>query len=185
MFDQLTELVQQYGNEAVVKNNAVPNEMNEDVMKEASSSILSGLQNMASEGGIEQLASLFQGNNASDTSNPAVQNLINQVTGNLGAKFGMDSSAANGVASNLIPQVLGALVGKAKDPNVKGFDVSDLVSSISGGNNSGLMDAISKYGSSFGLDQNNDGKVDMQDAMAAVTKKSGGLGGMLGKLFGK
>ena len=38
--------------------------------------------------------------------------------------------------------------------------------------------------SSSGLDVNNDGKVDMQDAMAAATKK-GGLGGLFGKLFGK
>jgi hypothetical protein len=80
---------------------------------------------------------------------------------------------------------LGSLIGKAKDPNVKGFDVSDLVSAISGGSgNSNLMDMVTKYGGQFGLDQNNDGKVDMQDAMSAVTKK-GGLGGLLGKLFGK
>jgi hypothetical protein len=46
------------------------------------------------------------------------------------------------------------------------------------------MDMVTKYGGQFGLDQNNDGKVDMQDAMAAATKK-GGLGGLFGKLFGK
>jgi hypothetical protein len=46
------------------------------------------------------------------------------------------------------------------------------------------MDAISKYGGQFGLDQNADGKVDIDDAMA-VTKSSGGIGGLLGKLFGK
>ncbi len=45
------------------------------------------------------------------------------------------------------------------------------------------MDAIGKYGIHFGLDQNSDGKVDFDDAVA-LTKK-GGLGGMLGKLFGK
>jgi hypothetical protein len=46
------------------------------------------------------------------------------------------------------------------------------------------MEAVSKYGGQFGLDQNADGKVDMSDAMAAVSKK-GGFGGLLGKLFGK
>jgi hypothetical protein len=85
----------------------------------------------------------------------------------------------------MIPQILGSLLGNAKDPNVKGFDMSDLVNAISGGaGNSGLMDAVSKYGGQFGLDQNNDGKVDMQDAMEAVSKK-GSLGGMLGRFFGK
>jgi len=185
MFEQLTQLVQQFGKDAVVNNDAVPNEHNEAVMSEASNSILSGLQKIASEGGTEDLAGLFQGNAASDSSNPIVQKLTEQLTGSLGSKFGMDADAASGVAGNLIPKVLGSLVNNAKDPNHKGFEVSDLVNAISGGaGNSGLMDAVSKYGGQFGLDQNEDGKVDLSDAMAAVTKK-GGFGGLLGKLFGK
>ena len=62
MFDQLNELVQQFGNDAVVKNNAIPNELNEGVMNETGSTLLSGLQKMASDGKLEQLAGLFQGN---------------------------------------------------------------------------------------------------------------------------
>ena len=186
MFEQLTQLVQQFGNDAVVKNNAIPNEQNEAVMNEASSSILSGLQKMVSEGGVEQLAGLFNGNNATNTSNPAVQQLTEQLTGNLGSKFGLSNEVASGVAGSMIPKILGSLVGKAKDPNDSSFNISDLVSAISGGGqNSGIMDAISKYGGQFGLDQNADGKVDMSDAIDAVTKNSGGVGGLLGKLFGK
>lgn len=86
----------------------------------------------------------------------------------------------------MIPKILGSLIGKAKDPNDSSFNITDLVSAISGGGqNSGIMDAISKYGGQFGLDQNADGKVDMSDAIDAVTKNSGGVGGLLGKLFGK
>lgn len=185
MLDQLSELVKQYGNDAVINNSAVPNEHNERVMDEASTSIFSGLQQIVSEGGTAQLAELFNGNNATSASNPVVQKLTEQLSGNLGQKFGLDSSAAAGVAGSLIPKVLGSLIGKAKNPNDSSFEISDLVNAISGGQgNSGLMDAISKYGGQFGLDQNNDGKVDMGDAMAAVTKK-GGIGGLLGKLFGK
>jgi hypothetical protein len=185
MFEQLSQLVQQYGQDAVVKNDAVPNEHNEAVMNEASSSILDGLKNMAAQGNASDLAALFQDNNASDASNPVIQKLTEQLSGNLGQKFGMDSGAASGVAGSLIPKVLGSLIGNAKDPNHKGFEISDLVNAVSGGNgNSGLMDAVSKYGGQFGLDQNADGKVDMGDAMAAVNKK-GGFGGLLGKLFGK
>ena len=153
-------------------------------MGEASNSILSGLQKIASEGGVEQLAGLFQGNAAQDSSNPVVQQLTQQLSGSLGEKFGIESSTASGVAGSLIPQILGSLVGKAKDPN-DSFQISDLVNAISGGGNGNLMEVVSKYGGQFGLDQNADGKVDMEDAMAAVTKKSGGLGGFLGKLFGK
>lgn len=186
MFEQLTQLVQQFGNDAVVKNNAIPNENNEAVMNEASSSIFSGLQKMASEGGIEQLAGLFQGNNAQDSTNPAVKQLTDQLTGSLGEKFGLSSATASGVASSMIPQILGSLIGKAKDPNDSSFQITDLIGAISGDGNqtSGIMVAISKYGGQLGLDQNADGKVDISDAMAATTK-SGGLGGLLGKLFGK
>lgn len=187
MLEQLAQLAQQYGNDAVVKNNAVPNEHNEAVMSEASNAIHSGLQKIASEGGVAQLAGLFQGSNAQDSSNPVVQQLTEQFSGKLEEKFGLKNSDASGVAGNLIPQIVGSLIGKAKDPNDSSFQISDLVNSISVGNgNSGLMEAVSKYGSQFGLDQNADGKIDAKDAMAAVTKKNGGgLGGLLGKLFGK
>lgn len=189
MFDQLTELVKQYGNEAVVNNTAVPNEQNEAVMNEASSSILDSLKGMVANGNISDLAGLFQGNNAADSSNPAVQQITEQLTGSLGEKFGLSSDTASGVAGSLIPKVLGSLIGKAKDPNDSSFQITDIIGALTGGDSQaggGIMDAITKYGGQFGLDQDGDGQVNMNDAVAAVSGKSGGfLGGLLGKLFGK
>jgi hypothetical protein len=187
MFEQLTQLAQQFGVESVVNNQAVPNEHNEAVMTEASSSIFLGLQKIVSEGGADQLAGLFQGNNAQNSSNPVVQQLTEQLTGTLGEKFGINSETASGVAGSLIPQILGALVNKAKDPNDSSFQISDVIAAIFGNSaqNSGIMEAISKYGGQFGLDQNADGKLDINDAMSAVSKKGGGIGSILGKLFGK
>ncbi|KIC03650.1 hypothetical protein OA88_02555 [Flavobacterium sp. JRM] len=186
MFEQLTQLVQQYGGSAVVNNPAVPNEHNEAVISETSNSIFSGLQKIASEGGAEQLASLFSGKSPIDSSNPVVQQITQQLSGNLGEKFGLSSEVSSGVAAGMIPQILGSLVGKAKDSNDSSFQISDIITAISGngGQASGIMDAISKYGTQFGLDQNGDGKVDVSDAMA-LGNKSGGIGGLLGKLFGK
>ena len=184
MFDQLSELVKQFGNDAVVNNPAVPNEQNDAVMNEAGSSILSGLKDMVANGNVNDLSGLLSGNSAINANNPVVKQLTDKVTGNLGEKFGLSSDAAGSVAGGLIPQILGGLINKAKDPNQPGFNMSDLVSAISGGQGGGLMDAVSKYGGQFGLDQNNDGKVDMGDISSAVSKK-GGLGGLLGKLFGK
>jgi len=185
MFEQLTQLVQEFGQDAVVKNNAVPNEHNGAVMEEAGNSIFSSLQKLASEGGAEKLAGLLQGNNAQDPSNPAVQQITQQLTGSLGEKFGLSGTDAAGVAGSLIPKILGGLVGKANDPN-DSFQLTDLIGAISGGGGqtSGIMDAISKYGTQFGLDQNADGKLDLNDAIA-VTQSKGGIGGLLGKLFGK
>ncbi|MEW5675910.1 hypothetical protein ABGT15_06315 [Flavobacterium enshiense] len=185
MLDQISELVKQFGGDAIVNNQNVPNEHNDAVMNETSSSILSGLKDMVANGNISDVAGLL--NNANiDTSHPVVKQLTDQLSGNLGQKFGLSSDAASGVAGNMIPKVLGSLIGKAQDPNQPGFNVSDIVNAIGGGNSGGLMDAVSKYGGQFGLDQNKDGKVDMSDATAALSGKSGGfLGGLLGKLFGK
>lgn len=185
MFEQLTQLVQQYGGDAVVNNSAVPNEHNEAVLSETSNSIFAGLQKIVSEGGTEQIAGLFNGNSSIDSSNPVVQQIQQQLSGNLGEKFGLNSADSNGVASNLIPQILGSLVNKAKDPNDSSFQISDIINSISGnsGQASGIMDTISKYGMQFGLDQNSDGKVDVADVLV-VTKSKGGIAGFIGKLFG-
>lgn len=187
MLDQLTELVKQFGGEAVVNNPAVPNEQNEDVLKEASGSIMDSLKGMVANGNISDLTSLFQGANVSDSSNTAVQQITEKLSGTLGEKFGLSSEAASGVAGSLIPKVLGSLVNKAKDPNDSSFQISDIVGALTNGDSaagSGIMDTISKYGSQFGLDQDGDGKVGVSDAMAAIEKK-GGIGSLLGKLFGK
>ncbi|MCD0466394.1 DUF937 domain-containing protein [Flavobacterium sp. ENC] len=186
MFEQLTQLVQQYGGDAVVNNSAVPNEHNEAVVAEAGNSIFAGLQKIASEGGSEQLAALFNGSTPIDNSNPVVQQITQQLTGSLGEKFGLSNADSSGVAASIIPQVLNSLVNKAKDPNDSSFQISDIISAISGnsGQASGIMDTISKYGMQFGLDQNADGKVDVADVIV-ITKTKGGISGFIGKLFGR
>ncbi len=184
MFEQLTQLVQQFGNDAIVKNDAVPNEQNQEVINEVGSSVFSGLQKLVYEGDIKQISSLFEGNNAQDSSHPVVQKLTGQLTANLGEKFGLSSAAASGVAGNMIPQVLNSLITKVKDPNDKSLNVSDFVRGLSsnGAHIPEIMDTISKYGGQLGLDQNGDGKVGMEDAVALT--KNGGLSGLLKKFFG-
>jgi hypothetical protein len=186
MFEQLTQLVQQYGGDAVVNNSAIPNEHNEAVVAETGNSIFAGLQKIASEGGAEQLASLFNGSSPIDNSNPVVQKISQQLTGSLSEKFGLSTADSSNVASGMIPQVLNSLVNKAKDPNDGSFQISDIINSISGnsGQASGIMDTISKYGMQFGLDQNADGKVDVADVLV-VTKSKGGISGFIGKLCGR
>lgn len=189
MLDQLLELAKQYGADAVVKNNAIPNEKNDEVIKETGTSMLSGLQEMATSGNLGDLAGLFSGKSKLDSSNPVIKQLTEKVSGNLGEKFNLPTETTNGVANNMIPQILGGLLNKAKDPNQKGFNIEDLIGSISGGKGGDLMEMVTKYGGAFGLDQNGDGKVDLQDAVSALSgnskSKKGGLGGLLGGLFGK
>jgi hypothetical protein len=185
MFEQLTQLIQQFGDDAVVKNNAIPNEHNEGVINEAGNSIFSGLQKIVSEGGEEQLAALFQGKSI-DNSNPVVQQLTQQLSGNLNEKFGLSNDTSSNVAGSIIPQILNSLVNKAKDPKDTSFQISDIINAVSGnsGQASAIMDTISKYGMQFGLDQNADGKVDVADVLV-VAKSSGGIAGFIGKLFNR
>ena len=56
MFEQLTQLVKQYGGDAVVNNAAVPNEHNEAVISETSNSISEGLKKIVSEGRTDEIA---------------------------------------------------------------------------------------------------------------------------------
>ena len=185
MLEQLKQLVQQYGNDAVVKNNAIPNEQNEAVLSETTSFIFSSLQKMASQGDLSQLVGLLESNNL-DSNNPVVKEITNSVSSSLSEKFGLSLAAASGAATSMIPQILGSLIRKANDPKDSSFNVSDIFNSVTGGNsaeNAGIMEAISTYGIHFGLDQNADGKVDVEDAIE-LTKK-GGIAGMFNKLFGK
>lgn len=185
MLEQLTQLVQQFGQESVVNNPAIPNEHNEAVLKETSSSILTSLQQMAAQGGMEQLAGLFHGSNAQDPSHPAVQQITQQLSNSLSEKFGLNSAMVSELAATMIPKILGGLMNKANDPK-DSFQLSDIIGAIAGGEaqSGGIMDAISKYGPQFGLDQNADGKVDISDAIN-LANNSGGIGGILGKIFGK
>lgn len=184
MLDQLTALVKQFGENSVVKNSSVPNEHNENVLQDTTTSIFEGLKNSVSSGNLSDLGALLQGNNAI-ASSPIVKNIMEQLSGKMSANYGIGSSESNVVASELVPKVLESLIGKAKNPNDNSIQIEDIVGAISNGNASGLMETISKYGGVFGLDQDGDGKINMSDVTAAVTKKSGGLGGLLGRLFGK
>jgi len=185
MFEQLSQLVEQYGNDTVVKNNAIPNELNQAVLSETSNSIFASLQKMASQGDLSQFVGILQGTNINNT-NPAVIEITANVSNSLAEKFGLSTADATGAASNMVPQILESLVGKAKDPKDSSFNISDIISSLTGGDSaqqSGIMEAISTYGIHFGLDANSDGKVDLED-LTAFSKK-GGIAGMFQKLFGK
>lgn len=185
MLDQLTQLVQEFGQDAIVKNEAIPNEQNEAALKETSNSIFSSLKNIANDVDLSQIVGLLQGKDI-DKNNPAIQKITNEVSNSLTQKLGISSSAATSSASAMIPKVLGSLINKANDPKDNSINLSGLLDSLTGGNSpehASIMDAIGKYGIHFGLDQNSDGQIDLEDAKE-LTKK-GGIGGMLGKLFGK
>jgi len=164
MLEQLNQLIRQFGQNAVVENNAVPNEQNEAVMQEAQSAILSGLQSMAANGNTQQLTQFLQNPEAINENHPAVQNISNNFLGGITEKFGISKQTATQIAAMLIPLVLSQVVKRTNDPNDSGFSLPNILGSLTGGaqQQQGGGSIISQIGNSF-LDKDGDGDVDLND----------------------
>ncbi len=165
MLDQLLKLVEQNAGDAIVNNQAIPNQFNNAAVKEVASHIFNGLQGQVAQGNMQQVLSMFQGQSASSfANNSMVLGMITQVAGSFAQKFGISPQVAQGIATNLLPQVMNQFVTKTNDPNDSDFDLQDMMRGFSG--NQGL---------------------DIGNILGQVTggKSSGGIGDVLGNLFGK
>ncbi|MFT4092157.1 MAG: hypothetical protein QM640_00865 [Niabella sp.] len=139
MLEQILDLVKQYGQQSVVNNPQIPDENNNAVLSDAATSVASGLQSTISGGGLQNIISMFTGNQNQNSllSNPVVGNIISQFTNSLLQRnANLDPNAANGIAASLIPGVIGALVNniRSNDPAHDSFDLNDLISTFTGGN---------------------------------------------------
>lgn len=140
MFDNLLKLVQEHAGEAIVNNPAIPNENNNAAIQVASNGIVNHLQNLASNGGIEKVIGLF---NNSESKGQEVNAISNNVTEKLMKQFGIDNAAASSIVQNLIPKVMDQFVNKTNDANDNSFDLQNIISSLTGGNQAGgLIDKL-------------------------------------------
>lgn len=191
MLDQLIQLVRENAQDTVVANPAVPNEQNDAVIGEATHSIASGLQDALANGNVKEVMGLFNSNGQIDSQNPVVNNISGNLISSLTQKFNLNGGTAASIAGSLIPAVLGSLVKKTNDPSNSGFSLDSIFSSLTGGSTNGmnLGGLLGKFAG--GLDKDGDGDVDMQDLVGMISngakqqQGSGGLGGLLGGLFGK
>lgn len=186
MLDQLLNLIQQNGQQAVVNNPAIPNQYNDQVLNEAGSSIMSGLQQALAGGGLTQVMKMFSqggsgGGLASLLSNPAVQGIMQQFTGKLTNQFNIAPDQASQVSESLIPSVLQGFAGKVTDPNDTSLDINGVMQQLTGGNAGGIdfQGLLSKFQGAGG-DVDGDGDADLQDIIARVSggAQSGGGGVM-------
>lgn len=174
MLDELFNLIKQNGQQAVVENSEVPNEHNDAVMQEAQSSIVDGLSNLKEP---DQVDSLFESvQNGQTESNPAVQQISNNFTGNIMQKFGINGSTAASIASAIIPVVLAKMANRGGQGGAGGLDLGGLLGSLTGGrfgggnlggsntsSSGGLGGNLGSMGAKLGLDKDGDGDVDLTD----------------------
>jgi len=146
MLDNLINLVKQQAGSAIINNNAIPNEQNNDAIETASHSILNGLKGAVANGNINEVMGLF-GGKQDVTQNPVTRHIEGGFIQNLMAKFGLDHLQASGIATSLIPMVLEKLVHKTNDPNDSSFDLQSMLGQITGGNTN-VQDIMSKFSTS-------------------------------------
>lgn len=159
MLDQLIKLVEQNADSAIIKNDAIPNEKNNEAIATVAKSIFSGLQNQAAQGNLTQLAGMFQGGKSNLTGNPIVAQLISSVAGSVASKLGISQQAAQTMASSLLPTVMNQLVSKTNDPKDNSFDLTDIMKSVSGNNNLDVSSILSSLAGGSGSKLSNLGSV--------------------------
>lgn len=159
--DELFKFIQESGKQSVVENENVPNEHNEDVMREAHNAIANGLSSNNSSGQLGDLLGSLQ--SGQPDSNPQVQRISNDFIGNITQKFGISGSTAASIASAVIPMVLGKVLGRAQQGGAGGFDLGSLISSFTQGGATGSTGAAGGLAGKLGLDKDGDGDVDLND----------------------
>lgn len=171
MFEQLLSLVKENAGNDIIQNNAIPDERNDEAVETATQSISETFQNAIQGGNVNEVMQLFNNGGGNASSLALTQNMQGNLIEKLMQKFGLSNAQAGGIASSLIPMVLSKLTHKTNDPNDSSFDLSSILSHFGGGK----FDVGSVL-SQFGLGNNNANPGD---------NKSGGLGNVLGGLFGK
>lgn len=181
MLDQLFNLVKEYAREPVIENQAIPNQQNNEIVADATSTVASGLQNVMAGGGVQSIIQMFQGGGqgggiSSLLKNPMVAMMVGHFTSKLISKYNMSPQQASGVASQLIPQSLNGLIQRTNDPANSQFDLGNLLNSLSGGGGQGgggidIGNMVSRF-TGGGMDSDGDGDVDLQDMIARFTSRS-------------
>ncbi|HEY1038925.1 MAG TPA: hypothetical protein VGF30_05940 [Bacteroidia bacterium] len=140
MFDNLLKLVQENAGDAIINNNAVPNEKNNEAINLTTNSIFDTLKSQASGGGMNNIMDMF--NTATPPNETIMSGMNSNVTSSLMNQLGINNSQAASIAASIIPQVMNKLVSKTNDPSDNSFDMNSILGSLGGGNAPGIMSSL-------------------------------------------
>lgn len=170
MLKNIENLVRENAQEAIVNNQAVPEEKNEQAIQAASGSLIEVIKEKLSSGNIGELVSSFQQGNVSANTTNEVSNKFTQKLQGLG----IDMDQAKSIAASIIPAIVAKFTQRTADPNDSSFDLQDMLGNIAGPDG---KFQLSDLGNLFNKDQapgasSTDGKQDQ-----------GGIMGKLNDLF--
>lgn len=197
MLENLFNLIKEQSVSDVIDNPIIPNEKNDAVIGDATSSVAESFQGVLAGGGLQNILSLFGGNQNSGSAssllnNPIVGNIITSFTNKLTANHGIAGDQASGIANNLIPGVISSLISKTNNPNDSSFDINSIIGSLTGGTTGSgggidLQGLMGKF-TSGGLDANGDGQVGLDDIISKVSggaqQQQAGGGGLFDMIKG-
>jgi uncharacterized protein YidB (DUF937 family) len=143
MFENLLNLVKEHAGEAIVNNNAIPNEHNDAAINHTAGSITNTLASFMKDGNTEQISSLFS--SGGDPSHPVASAISSNAVTDLMSKFGLDKGAAAGIVASMLPSVLKSFASKTNDPNDSSFDLSSITSFLGGQSGGGIMDIVKGF----------------------------------------
>lgn len=213
MLDQLFNIVKQFGQDTVVDNPEVPNEYNQEVMADATTTIASGFQNIMAGGGFQNILDLFKGGGNAGAGNPGgvggllknpiVTMMVGYFISKLVSKYKMSPASASNIANNLIPNSINDLIQQTNDPGNEKATLDNLVGSLVGrgaepekeeqpaGGGFSLQNLLEQF--TGGGNAGSSGGFDIQDIIGNLTKKaqnnfqdqqSGGGGGLMDLIKG-
>ena len=88
MIQNLNKLVKENADETIITNPAIPNERNEEAVKEASASIEDSLKNSLAGGNVGEVVTLFNGNGDNVNTSPVTQQATGNFMDRLQKRFG-------------------------------------------------------------------------------------------------
>jgi len=169
MLDQLVKLVEQNAGDTIIRNTAIPDQFNNAAIQEVASSIFNTLQGQVAQGNMQQVISMFQSGMSQNAmaSNPMITQMISNVATTFASKFGISSSQAYSIVSNLLPTVMNQFVQRTNNPLDNSFELSSMMKTMSGNSNLDVTSIVNQ--------------------LASGNSQSGSLGilrSLVGKLFG-
>ena len=154
MIDQLMNLVRQNAGDEIVKNPSIPDQYNDEAIREVGNEIDNGFRQEARQGNVQNMVSTLKGNSSTSlTGNPMVKNIIENITAKFAARFGVSHDVANRVAAGLVPKVLNQFINKTNDPDDRDFDLEDVLKNFTGNSNIGDLLGHFTGGDKGGLDK--------------------------------